>query len=116
MRLRGRVARRLPRGVAAARDGLSGRTASLLLAACLPACVFVPRTTHVYDPECRIEARQMVLELHQVAGFGGCVNEGCVALLVAAGTVTAASAVVSGSIALAGNVVYWFERRGACAR
>jgi hypothetical protein len=32
------------------------------------------------------------------------------------GLVTAASAVVSGSIALVGNVVYWFERQGRCKR
>jgi hypothetical protein len=35
-------------------------------------------------------------------------------MLVAMGAVTAASAVVSGSIALVGNVVYWFERQGRC--
>ncbi|MGC2519313.1 MAG: hypothetical protein WA373_09455 [Burkholderiales bacterium] len=58
----------------------------------------------------------MVLELQQIGVFGGCVNEGCVALLVAAGAVTAASAVVSGSIVVAGNVVYWFEKQGQCAK
>jgi hypothetical protein len=30
------------------------------------------------------------------------------------GAVTVASAVVSGSIVIAGNVVYWFEKRGQC--
>jgi hypothetical protein len=30
--------------------------------------------------------------------------------------VTAATAVVSGSVALVGNMVYWFERQGQCAR
>jgi hypothetical protein len=37
-----------------------------------------------------------------------------VALLVAAGVVAAASAVVSGSIAVVGNVVYWIEQQGQC--
>jgi hypothetical protein len=58
----------------------------------------------------------MVLELQQIGVFGGCVNEGCGALLVAGGAVAAASAVVSGSIVVAGNVVYWFEKQGQCAK
>ncbi len=87
----------------------------LLLAALMQACVVVPRTTTVYDEECRIHMRQMVLDVEQVGFFGGCVNQGCVALLVGAGVVTAATAVVSGSIAMAGNIVYWFERQGQCA-
>ena len=88
----------------------------LLFAALLQACVVVPRTTTVYDEDCRIHMRQMVLDVEQVGFFGGCVNQGCVALLVGAGVVTAATAVVSGSIAVAGNIVYWFERQGQCNR
>ncbi len=82
----------------------------------LQACVYVPRTTHVYDAECEIHARHMVLEMQQVGVFGRCVNDGCVALLAAAGAVAAASAVVSGSIVVAGNVVYWFEKQGLCTK
>ena len=90
----------------------------LLLAAGVlaAACVYVPQTTAVYDPDCRIMTRHMTLEAAQVPGFVGCRNEGCVALLAAAGAVTAASAVVSGSIVVAGNVVTWFEKRGQCNR
>ena len=44
----------------------------------------------------------------------GCHNQGCAATLVALGAVTVASAVVSGSIVIAGNVVYLFEKRGRC--
>ena len=32
------------------------------LLACLQACVVVPRTTEVYDPDCGIMTRQMDLE------------------------------------------------------
>jgi hypothetical protein len=81
----------------------------------LQACVVVPQTREVYDPECRTFTRQMTLETAVVGGFHACAGEGCAALLVAAGAVTVASAVVSGSIALVGNVVYWFERQGRCA-
>lgn len=89
---------------------------SLLLALSLSACVVLPRTETVFDDDCKIQKRQMVLDVHQIGYFGGCVNNGCVALLVGAGAVATASAVVSGSIAVIGNVVYWLERRGECFR
>jgi hypothetical protein len=88
----------------------------LLVAALLQGCVYVPHTIQVYDAECEIQARHMVLEMQQVGVFGSCVNEGCVAALVAFGAVAAASAVVSGSIVVAGNVVYWYEKQGQCAK
>jgi hypothetical protein len=99
------------------RTPLPGAAAAvLMLAGTLAACVYLPRETSVYDADCRIASRQMTLEVTQVGAFGRCANEGCVAMLVAAGAVTAASAVVSGSIVVAGNVVYWFEKQGRCAR
>jgi hypothetical protein len=86
------------------------------LVAVLAGCVYVPRTTTVYDSGCQVTSHHMELELTQVASFGHCGNQGCLALLVASGVVTAASAVVSGSVVVTGNVVYWFERQGDCAR
>lgn len=87
-----------------------------LLSALLQSCIYVPQTTIVYDPGCRILARKLVMQPRQIATFGGCSDRGCATLLVAAGAVTAASAVVSGSIVVVGNVVYWFEKQGRCAR
>ena len=84
------------------------------LALLLAGCVYTPRTVTLYDPECRIQTRQMVLDERQVGVIGGCHNEGCVAALVAFGAVSAVTAVVSGSIVVAGNVVYWFEKRSNC--
>ena len=80
----------------------------------LSGCIVVPQVREVYDPECRILTRQMTLEAAYLGSFQACAGEGCLAMLTAAGAVTAASAVVSGSIALVGNVVYWFERQGRC--
>lgn len=80
----------------------------------LAACVFVPVTTERYDPDCRITARQMTLQSVQLASFGSCHGNDCAALLVFVGATAAASAVVSGSIVVAGNVVYWFEKQGLC--
>lgn len=90
---------------------------SALAAICLlQACVMVPKTNYSYDPACRTVARQMTLEPVQVAGFGGCSNAACAHLLVLAGATAAASTVVSGSIVIVGNIVYWLENQGRCQR
>jgi len=88
--------------------------ALLLLA--LQACVMLPRTTEVYDPECQVSTKHMDLEPVQLAAFHHCSNQECGALLVAAGATALASAVISGSIVVVGNVVYWFEKQGRCRR
>jgi hypothetical protein len=80
----------------------------------LGGCIVVPRATEVYDPQCRTMVRQVVLETAVIGSIAHCHNEGCAAMLASLGIVTAASAVVSGSVALIGNMVYWAERRGQC--
>lgn len=91
------------------------RTAGLLMGITLLAgCIYLPHTTTSYDPACGIQERHMTLEVAQVGLFGRCVNDGCVDLLVVAGVVSATTAVVSGSVVLAGNTVYWLEEKGRC--
>jgi hypothetical protein len=92
---------------------LASCTAFLLL---LQACVVIPRTTEVYDADCKVMSKKMDLEPVQVAAFRGCSNSGCAAVLAAAGATAAASAIISGSIVIVGNVVYWFEKQGRCQR
>lgn len=87
--------------------------ASLVLA--LSACIYLPRTVEVYDSACHVGARQMTLEATQIGSLGHCQGQGCAQVLVAMGAVGAASAVVSGSIVVVGNIVYWFEKEGRCA-
>ena len=82
----------------------------------LQACVMVPRTTEVYDENCKVMSKQMDLEPVQIAAIRGCSNSGCTAALVAAGATAAASAIISGSIVIVGNVAYWFEKQGRCQR
>ena len=84
------------------------------LAALLTACVYVPRTTQVYDYECKVMANHMVLEGAQVAAIQRCENQGCVALIVSASVITAATVIVSGSIVVVGNIAYWVERKARC--
>jgi len=88
----------------------------LAAAAVLGGCIIVPQTQTVYDPDCRVMTRQVTLEAAVIGGFVNCSGDGCAAMLATMGFVTAASAVVSGSIALVGNVVYWIERQGQCNR
>jgi hypothetical protein len=85
-----------------------------LLIPLLPSCIVVPRTVEVYDPECRIVARHMDLEAVQIGYIAGCSNEGCATLIVAAAATVTATAIISGSIVVIGNTVYWFEKRGRC--
>ena len=82
----------------------------------LQACVFLPKTVAVYDPECQAVAKQMVLQPVQIAAIDRCANQGCVALVVGAGVTAAASALVSGTIAIAGNIAYWLEGKAVCHR
>ena len=82
--------------------------ARLLSPLLLAACIVVPRTTTSYDPNCSVATRHVELEAKQIALLGSCRDGGeCTALLVVTGVVGAASAVVSGSIYVVGNVVYW---------
>jgi hypothetical protein len=92
------------------------RLATFLAALLLAGCVMVPVTQATYDPDCRVVAKQMTLEPVQLAAIQGCSNQGCAALLAAAGITAAASVVISGSIAIVGNIAYWLEKQGRCAR
>ena len=85
-------------------------------AAALSACIVVPQTQAVYDPDCQVMTRQVTLETAVIGGFTRCAGEGCAAMLATLGVVTAASVVVSGSIAIVANTVYWIERQGRCIR
>lgn len=94
----------------------AGRLLSLGVALLSSACVYVPRTTEVYDFECNVMGNHLVLEGGQVAAIQRCENQGCVALIVGASVVTAATVIVSGSIVVIGNIAYWLERKSRCQR
>lgn len=97
---------------------MHGWRASLAaLALSLAGCMVVPRTTSTVEPDCPVVSKRIELEVTQVGYFGACRNNAeCSAILVTAGFVAVASAVVSGSYAVVGNVVYWLERQGQCLR
>lgn len=93
---------------------LRARFAVLAASLLASACVVVPRTRDGYDPECEFVTHHMELETIQVAQMRSCGDDLCRWAVVVAVGVTAASAVVSSSIVLVGNVVYWADRRISC--
>jgi hypothetical protein len=95
---------------------LRSSLALLLLPVLLAGCVFTPRAINVYDPDCQISSRQLILQAEQMPVMGHCRGEECGAMLVVFGAVSAATAVVSGSIVVVGNVVYWFEKQNQCRK
>ena len=107
------VACRASIGRAAARWAL---LRGLLCVMALAGCVVVPVTRDVYDPDCRLMRREVTLEAAVVGQFHSCGGQECTALLVTLGVVSAASLVVSGSIALVGNVAFWLEHEANCKR
>lgn len=84
-------------------------------AALLQACIYLPHTTSAYDEECQIERKYLKLRAEQIGYLGSCGGRDCALALVAFGAVAAASMVVSGSIVVVGNLVYWAEKQGKCA-
>jgi hypothetical protein len=76
-------------------------------------CIYYPKRIEVYDSDCGIKSRKLVLDVvGSNAGpcAGGSVGA-CLAVLAAVGPVTA---VVSGSIVVVGNTLYWLEKEGKC--
>ncbi len=101
--------------LAATMPNRSATAAAILLTGLLASgCVIVPITIESYDPDCRVATRHMELKAVQVAAFNACSGQGCDAALLATFGVTAVSAVVSGSIVVVGNMVYWAEHRADC--
>ena len=82
----------------------------------LAACVVVPVTRDVYDPDCRMMRREVTLEAAVLGQFHSCAGQECSMLLATLGVVSAATLVVSGSLAIVGNIVYWLEHEANCRR
>jgi hypothetical protein len=100
----------------AVRSRLVGGALLTALAATTAGCVVVPVTRDVYDPNCRVMRREVTLEAAVVGQFASCSGQECGALLVGLGIVSAATLVVSGSLAVVGNVVYWLEHEANCRK
>ena len=94
---------------------LRARLALVLSGLLLSGCVMVPVVRDDgYDPACQLWARHMELQPVQLGMINGCNGPGCQAMILVNLGVTAASAVISGSIVVVGNMAYWAERRVNC--
>ena len=83
----------------------------------LSGCMVVPKTVSSYDPKCQVVQKRVELEARQVNVVANCGNTvECSGQLAFYGLVATSSAVISGSIAVVGNVVYWLEKQGQCVR
>lgn len=93
----------------------------LLVCALASGCMVVPHTTATAtataDPDCAVVRKRIHLSVQEVEALGICRSSAeCAGLLAFYGFAAAASVVVSGSIAVVGNVAYWLEAQGQCRR
>lgn len=77
-------------------------------------CVYTPKAVTVYDEACEIVVRHMELESKEAAELTACKNEHCVASILVVGLYSVGSIIISGSIMVAHNAVYWFDKQGDC--
>jgi hypothetical protein len=88
-----------------------------LLLITLGGCVLTPRTVQSYDPNCKTYQRQATLVVKPMEGLNRACQQQpglCLPTMVGAGLVTATTTVISGSLVIAGNVVFWLERDRNC--
>ena len=80
-------------------------------------CVVVPVNRESWDDDCKVATHRMGLTTVQLKEVVGCTAQsqffGPFCVLGAVGLATV-STVVSGSVVVVGNVVYWSERKAAC--
>lgn len=77
----------------------------------LSGCVFYPKTNVDYDSDCAAKTRRLVLEAEPIEHCPTSDASDCIASLL---FVSAGSAIVSGSIIVVGNTVYWLEKKAQC--
>ncbi len=97
------------------------QTAILTTAFLVSGCIFYPHPTEQYNNDCDLTARRLELRSTFIAGM--CRSEtdprydyngtGCLVGLL---TLSAGSAIVSGSVVVVGNTVYWLEEKASCAK
>ena len=87
-----------------------------LLSIGLMGCIVKPNIESTYDQGCNVEKHRITLSVEQVAKFGArnCRNQhACKAQLVTqvvgASIILPVSAIISGSIALVGNTLFWLQ-------
>lgn len=99
---------------------LTNRFLLILLSSAISACMVVPEKVASYDEKCKVSTEKIELSVEQMQLFDevDCLSKSCKAELLSAlfatTLVTTTSAIVSGSVALVGNTLYWMESQGKC--
>jgi hypothetical protein len=87
----------------------------------LSSCVVKPTFKSDYDQDCQMLKREVQLSVEQVGHFQSlhCSNEECMSQfliqVVGATIIFSTTAVISGSIAVVGNTLYWVDEQGKCS-
>ncbi|MCP4280976.1 MAG: hypothetical protein GY776_13365 [Alteromonas sp.] len=87
----------------------------LVLSSC--AASVKPKKVAYYDEMCDIVAQKLVLEYDiekAIPNGRDCEDERCVMNEVAKIGKTISETIVVGSLVVAGNTIYWFEKQGSC--
>lgn len=99
---------------------IAARLAIIMLTSTLCACIVAPKKVASYDEKCRVSTQKIELTMEQMHLFNDidCLNKSCedqfIGALIISTFVTTTSAVLSGSVALVGNTLYWAEKQGKC--
>lgn len=87
----------------------------------LSACAVVPNFSEKFDNKCQSVQKKIGLSVERLGNFSDIQcssNDDCVAQLTgeALGSIIVfpVSAIISGSIAIVGNTIYWFKEQGEC--
>ncbi|AWB67129.1 hypothetical protein C2869_12100 [Saccharobesus litoralis] len=87
-----------------------------ILTSLLSACVIYPEKVHYYDEDCGVTSKKYELkkDIEKIEQLGECVGQACAIKLLAVAGITSAELVVSGTVVMAGNTVYWLEKQANC--
>ncbi|HSC67191.1 MAG TPA: hypothetical protein VLC79_05855 [Cellvibrio sp.] len=101
---------------------LASRLLVAILTSALSACVVVPEKVTSYDSVCNASRQKIELTTEQIEVFdvANCLVHSCTEEIISALAISTlaftTSTVVSGSVALVGNSVYWLESQQRCAQ
>lgn len=95
---------------------------SIIFSLLLCSCAVMPEFTEKFDKKCQKVQKKVELTIEQTAMFDDleCSNKGdCKAMflgnIIGSVIVFPVSAIISASIAVVGNTIYWVEEYGQCS-
>ena len=86
---------------------------------CLSSCAFYPKVIDDQNTACHLVSKKLTLEIVVFDSISredlkGADAEEILVLLAGTTVIAVASAIISGSIMLAGNAIHWIEQQGTC--